>query len=137
MVDEYNQKIYHELLDRIIEVEKDLYGELAVKVASGIKELEISGNGKVVKISGVPEDAIRNLLHEYEVLGGKLSKHLNEAVLEAYRKQYPHINFPGGANTSRPFLTGVRAAQSSRLKYHRLNGAPFHTRFTGCLLAIY
>ena len=95
MVNE-NSQIYQELLNRIIEVEKDLYGELAIKVASKVKELEISKNGKVVKILGFPKDAIRNLLYEYEVLGGNLSKCVNEAILEAYRQQYPYINLPEG-----------------------------------------
>ena len=95
MVNEYDP-IYLELLNRIIEIGKDLYGELAVKVASRIKEIEMSGDGKIVKILGLPENAVRNLLCEYEVLGGNLSKHLNEAVLEAYRKRYPDINLPRG-----------------------------------------
>lgn len=91
-----NKYIYQELLDRIIEVQKDLYGKLAIKTAAKVKEIEISGNGKVVEISGSPEDAVRNLIREYTALGGKLSKSANEAILEAYRRQYPSINLPEG-----------------------------------------
>ncbi len=93
MVHEHNQ-VHQELLDRIIEVEKGLFGKLAIKVASKVQELEISEEGKVVKISGSPEDAIRNLIYEYEVLGGHLSKYMAGAVLKAYRKQYSNMNLP-------------------------------------------
>lgn len=93
MAYEHNQ-IYQDLLNRIIEVEKDLYGKLAIRIASKVKELEISEKGKVMKIFGSPKDAIRNLVYEYEVLGGHLSKNFAEAIIKAYHKQYPNINLP-------------------------------------------
>ena len=89
-----SDRIHKELLARIIEAAKDLYGELAIKIASRIEVLEVSGEGSIVKISVPPENVIRNLLCEYETLGGKASKNLNTAILKAYRKQYPAMHFP-------------------------------------------
>ncbi len=88
-------RIYQELLDRIIEGQKNLYGELAVKLAFKVKELEVSEGGNVLKISGSPKDAIRSILREYEVLGGKLSRALGEAVVRAYHNRYPDMDLNG------------------------------------------
>ncbi len=86
--------IYIDLLNRIIENEESLYGELAFQIARRVSTLEISDQGKVLKISDSPVNIIRALMAEYEKFDGTLSKRFIEGILSAYKSQHPDIELP-------------------------------------------
>jgi hypothetical protein len=91
-----SDKISQELINRIIEAEKDLFGEVAVLYARKVKGIEISGEGRVLKLSESPESIVIGLVLIYEELGGRLGRHLSESVIAAYRKNYPTLTLSEG-----------------------------------------
>lgn len=93
MTQDYNQ-IYKDLLNRIVESQKDLFGNLAVTFARRVTGLEVSEKGAVLQILNPLENIINNLIYEYKALGGHLSHDMIVSIVEAYRKQYSDIKFP-------------------------------------------
>ncbi|HAJ57507.1 MAG TPA: hypothetical protein DCL35_07040 [Candidatus Omnitrophica bacterium] len=89
-----HEDIYIDLLDRIIENEKALYGELAVTIARNTGELLVSDKGKVLEIHNTPKKIIQDLSYEYGKLDGTISKNYIDSIVSIYKTLHPDLDLP-------------------------------------------
>jgi hypothetical protein len=89
-----HEEIYIDILNRIIENEKSLYGALAISIARKVGKLMVSNSGKVLEISDEPINIIRELIAEYKKLDGTISMRSIECILSAYKARHPDLDLP-------------------------------------------
>lgn len=89
-----NEKIYKDLLERIIESEQSLYGRSTVNMFREISGLQVSDDGKVLAMSGDFGNIISEIIVKFERLDGKLSLGIIKGVAGAYKSLYPDVDLP-------------------------------------------
>lgn len=76
---------YKEILSEIIQKQTVILGpQIAVLKAKGVAGLSLTDDGKVLDITGDPQDVLQKVIDEYVALSGEIVKNAVNSVFAKY-----------------------------------------------------
>ncbi len=80
-----SQNDYKEILSEIIQKQTVILGpQIAVLKAKGVSGLVLSDDGKVLDITGNPQEVLQKVIDQYVALSGEIVKNAVDSVFAKY-----------------------------------------------------
>ncbi len=94
MIETENERMYREILEKILKDKVKLFGDFAVYLARATPGLQLDDHGSIISISDNPKEVMRYLLLKFEDKAGKVTTVSDWRFIAKLKIKYPQLDLP-------------------------------------------